>query len=211
MIKGVIFDMDGTLVDTDLMIVLSWKKVFEKFRPEYKPSIRELLDCSGPPLREFIPKVFPNAPYEEVKGYFLSLCPKYYNETVIAVSGVKEVLKELKEKGYKLAICTSKYRFESNMTLKLTGLEGIFDCMVCGDEVKNAKPNPEPLEKCLEQMSISNDEALYVGDTYYDVLAAKNAKMDFVLCDYGPRHLPKGVEAKKRIMSWSEFMEVSGL
>lgn len=209
--KAVIFDLDGTLVDTDLMIVLTIKKLFEKYRPDYKPSIRELLSFSGPPLAEVVPQFFPNEDPKEVIAYFVSLTPKAYEENVIIMDGALPILKTLKEKGYKLAVCTSKYRPECNMTYKLVGLEGVFDYTICGDEVKNSKPDPESLNLCLKTMGIAKEEAIYVGDTKYDALAAKNADIDFVLCDNGPRHFPKDIHVDKRISSWDEFMEVSGL
>ena len=87
--------MDGTLVDTDLMIVLSYVDMYRKFRPGYKVSVTKLLSFSGPPLASVLPVEFPDVPYAEALAYFRKVCRHYYDETVYAYPGVKEVLIEL--------------------------------------------------------------------------------------------------------------------
>lgn len=205
----VIFDMDGTLVDTDLMIVLSYVDMYRKFRPGYKVSVTKLLSFSGPPLASVLPVEFPDVPYAEALAYFRKVCRHYYDETVYAYPGVKEVLIELKKRGIKTAVVTYKLREESLYTLKITGLEGLFDLVIASDDVTSSKPNPEGVFKAMSDLGVDNKNAvLYIGDTRYDDETANNAGIPCMLVTWTPRPFPAECKPRYRLDSWKDFFEV---
>lgn len=204
--QAVIFDMDGTIVDTDLMIILSYWDMYRKFRPGYKPAAKKLLSFSGPALEDVIKQEFPDTPYEEAYAYFQKVCPKYYDETVYAYPGLKEVLIELKKEGIKTAVVTSKYRSAALYTLKLTGLEGLFDLVIAGDDVTAVKPDPEGVFKAMCDLKLDNkNKILYIGDTVYDYETAKNAGVRCMLVTWTPRALPRDLKPRYFLDAWTDF------
>jgi pyrophosphatase PpaX len=88
---------------------------------------------------------------------------------------VYETIQTLHEKGFKLGVVTTKIRSTAFMGLNRTKLDSFFHCVVGLDDVKNAKPHPEPILKALELLKSTPEEALMVGDNYHDILAGKQA------------------------------------
>jgi len=209
MYKAVIFDMDGTIVDTDMMIVLSYVEMYRKYRPGYKPSVKKLLSFSGPPLTDTFKAEFPDVPFPEALAFFRKTAKKYYDETVYAYPGLKEVLLQLRELGIKTAIVTSKLNEETLYTLKITGLEGLFDAVVAGDDVAAHKPDPEGVFAVIRGFKIDNkDDVLYIGDTIYDYMTAQNAGIPCMLVTWTPRALPLNAKPRYFLDDWKDFFKV---
>lgn len=209
MYKAIVFDMDGTIVDTDMMIVLSYVEMYRKYRPTYKPSVKKLLSFSGPPLVDTFKAEFPDVPFDEALAFFRKTAKKYYDETVYAYPGLKEVLLKLKAAGIKTAIVTSKLHEETIYTLKITGLEGLFDAIVAGDDVAFHKPNPEGVNEVIRLFKIDNKEdVLYIGDTIYDYQTAANASVPCMLVTWTPRLLPPELKPRYFLDDWKDFFKV---
>lgn len=92
-----------------------------------------------------------------------------------------EILGDLKDADKKLALITSSVRSLVEPTLEKYSMQHFFDAIVCGDEVEQRKPHPEPLHKALDLLGGNQDEAIMVGDTDKDILAARNASIDSIL------------------------------
>jgi pyrophosphatase PpaX len=88
---------------------------------------------------------------------------------------VFETVEALQEKGYKLAIVTTKREDVSLKGLRLTKLDRFFDVIVAYDHVKKVKPDPEPIMLALQKLGSTPEETLMVGDNFHDILAGKNA------------------------------------
>jgi pyrophosphatase PpaX len=98
-----------------------------------------------------------------------------HDRIVTIFEGVYDTIKLLKEKGYKIAIVTTKLSDVVDMGLRLTKLDEFFDVIVALDHVTKAKPDPEPVLMALEKLGSSPEEAIMVGDNSHDILAGKNA------------------------------------
>jgi pyrophosphatase PpaX len=172
-INTVLFDLDGTLIDTNELIISSFLHTLEKYHPnQYKRE--DVLPFIGPTLTETFMAINPVQCAEMIQTY------REYNISnhdliVQEYEGVYETVKTLKEKGYKLGIVTTKMLNVVLMGLSLTKLDEFFEVIVALDHVKKAKPDPEPILVALEQLDSRPDEAIMVGDNYHDILAGKNA------------------------------------
>ena len=174
MIKAVLFDFDGTLADTNPLIIRTFKETFAALLPERVFTEAEILDCIGPTLEQTGDIYFPDDPEGFVEAY-RALNLKYHDEMIEVYPGITQMLETLQEKGLKLAIVSSKKRDFVIRGLQQTNLFQFFDYMVAGDDVVNPKPHAEPIDKVLVHYGLRPDECLMVGDNSHDVDAAKAA------------------------------------
>ncbi|MCP3031389.1 pyrophosphatase PpaX [Halobacillus sp. A1] len=172
-INTILFDLDGTLIDTNELIIASFTHTLGQYA-ERPYSREEILEFIGPPLRESLSKVNPIRVDEMVETY-REHNTKNHDEYVTAYEGVVDTVKTLKGQGYRLGIVTTKMRHTVEMGLALTGLEGVFETVVTLDDVHHAKPHPEPVIKALEALNGTAAQSLMVGDNTHDIEAGKNA------------------------------------
>ncbi|QHT47624.1 pyrophosphatase PpaX [Bacillus sp. SB49] len=172
-IRTILFDLDGTLIDTNELIIASFTHTIEQFadRPY---SREEILDFIGPPLIESLRKVNPDKVQEMIEVY-REHNVENHDKYVKAYEGVVETIQTLKEEGYHLGIVTTKMRHTVQMGLEMTGLAGMFETIITLDDVTNAKPHPEPIVKALDRLGSKASEALMVGDNTHDIEAGQNA------------------------------------
>ncbi|MGJ7920223.1 pyrophosphatase PpaX [Neobacillus sp. LXY-4] len=172
-INTVLFDLDGTLIDTNELIISSFLHTLEIFHPgEYKRN--DVLPFIGPTLVETFSKINEAKCDEMVKTY-REFNISNHDLLVQEYEGVYETLSVLKENDYKVGIVTTKMLNVTMMGLKLTKMDHFFDTIVALDHVNHPKPHPEPIFKALEQLDSRPENAMMVGDNYHDVLAGKNA------------------------------------
>ncbi len=172
-IRTILFDLDGTLIDTNELIIASFTHTIEQYgnRPY---SREEILDFIGPPLKDSMDKIDPDRA-DELMHTYRKHNIENHDAYVKAYEGVVDTIKSLKEAGFKLGIVTTKMRTTVTMGLELTGLDGLFDTIITLDDVTNAKPHPEPIVKALEELNSAASEALMVGDNIHDIEGGKNA------------------------------------
>jgi pyrophosphatase PpaX len=169
----ILFDLDGTLIDTNELIISTYLHTLEKYFPG-KYTREDVLPFLGPTLHEVFGEMDPDRVEEMVLDY------RTYNlanhdALVKEFVGVMETIETLKIKGYKLAIVTTKREDVAFKGLRLMKLDSYFDVMIAYDHVKKVKPDPEPIFLALEKLGSKPEEALMVGDNFHDVLAGKNA------------------------------------
>jgi pyrophosphatase PpaX len=172
-INTLLFDLDGTLIDTNELIISSFLHTLEIYYPnQYKRE--DVLPFIGPPLFDTFVKMDPDR-VEEMIATYRKFNHEKHDELVTEFDGVYDTVKILHEKGFKLGIVTTKMRKTVDMGLKLTKLDQFFDLIVALDDVKNAKPDPEPVLLALKKLDAKPEEAIMIGDNYHDILAGKNA------------------------------------
>lgn len=172
-ITTLLFDLDGTLIDTNELIIQSFLHVFDKYLPgQYNRE--DVLQYMGPTLTQTFGELNPDKIVEMIEDYRNFNISKHDN-MVCAFDGVVDTLKALKEEGYKLAIVTSKLRKVAKMGTKLTQIDEYFDVFVSHDDVKEHKPNPEALNIAMEKLGSKPEETMMIGDNFHDINAAKAA------------------------------------
>lgn len=172
-IRTILFDLDGTLIDTNELIIASFTHTLKQ-HSETAYSREQILSFIGPPLYDSLRQVDPDnveAMVATYREHNLANHDKY----VIAYPTVVDTVKALKEKGYKLGIVTTKMRDTALLGLKLTGMEDCFEVVIGLDDVTNAKPHPEPIIKALTKLDANPQHAIMVGDNYHDIEAGQNA------------------------------------
>ncbi|MGQ4667608.1 pyrophosphatase PpaX [Metabacillus halosaccharovorans] len=172
-INTLLFDLDGTLINTNELIIESFLHTLHSYYPDqYKRE--DVLPFIGPTLYDTFTSINPEKTEEMVKVY-RKFNHEQHDTLVTEYETVFETIKTLKEHGFKLGIVTTKIRDTVNMGLKLTKLDQFFDVVVTLDDVENAKPHPEPVLNALAQLESKPEEAIMVGDNHHDVEAGKNA------------------------------------
>jgi len=172
-ITTILFDLDGTLIDTNELIIASFLHTLNHYYPD-KYTREDVLPFIGPSLKETFSSIDVDKVDEMIERYRTHNLA-HHDLLVKEFDGVYETVKTLKEKGYKLAIVSTKTSSTVRKGLKLTNLDGFFEIIIAIDDVQNVKPHPEPIEKALKLLGSTPQEAIMIGDNYHDILGAKNA------------------------------------
>lgn len=173
MINTLLFDLDGTLIDTNALIIASFTHTLKKHTGrDYTKE--EILPFIGPPLIESLSSVDASQAEAMMTTYRTHNIAEH--ETYVkAYPTVLKTIKRLHELNYKLAIVTTKMTDTAKLGLEITGLAPYFDVVIGLDEVKHAKPHPEPIFKALEQLGETPMTTIMVGDNSHDIEAGQNA------------------------------------
>ena len=189
MIKAILFDMDGTLTDSEKYYI---EGTFEFVNNYKKVPIEDIypivgLDMNG--VYIFLSNLL-NISYDSAKhlntDYFKNH-PINYNDYLF--SDVKDTLKILKDRGYKLALCTVSEKYMLDNFLSQCNFENYFDCLLSNADIKKTKPSPEIYLKALESLNLKNDEAIVIEDSYNGILAGKRSNMSVCARDSSRYHI----------------------
>lgn len=170
-----LFDFDGTLMDTEAAIHASFVYVFETMKPDYHLSDEELLSFVGPTLKESFSKHFNEEDTEKCIAMYREHNREMQHLLTHPLPDMEEVVLGLKEKGYTLGIVSSKQADRIRYSLKDTRVKDVFDIIVGSDDVDKHKPDPEGIIKAVQLLGYKRDQIVYIGDTRTDVKAGKNA------------------------------------
>lgn len=173
MIKAVLFDLDGTLLDTNELILTSFRAAFKKVL-NIEPPDHEIAMLFGKPLVQSL------LPYTEDKIDELVTTYRSHNESIhdkmcYAFPGVKDMLIALKEMGIKLGIVTSKREILTKRGMKIAGIFDLLDVIITPESTEKHKPNPEPALEACRLLGVNPKETIMVGDATYDILCGKSA------------------------------------
>ncbi|MBI1173991.1 MAG: HAD-IA family hydrolase [Sideroxydans sp.] len=188
MIKGVLFDLDGTFADTapDLAVALNHVRELHDLPPLPLATIRPQASHGSAGLLSLGFGVTPEDPrFDALRIDFLA----YYNAHLCVHStlfpGMSELIDELERRGLKWGIVTNKpHRFTVPL-IRALGYERRAACMVSGDTCAHAKPHPLPLLHAAATMHFSPASCLYLGDDLRDMQAAQAAGMRGIVANYG--------------------------
>lgn len=183
MIKTVLFDFDGTLVNTNDVIVASWQHTYRHYLG-HEESLEKITACFGEPLLITMAREFPDVPPEESAEVYRVYQQQNAHLLVKIFPGIVDLLAALREAGYRMGIVTSRTRESALRYMDMFGITEYFDAMVTCDDTTVHKPNPEPILLGLEKMGITKDEAIMIGDSPFDIKCANNAGVKSVMVDW---------------------------
>lgn len=172
-ITTLLFDFDGTLLDTNELIFRTFEHVLDKHFPG-KYGRKEILPFLGPTLEETFGLIDPDRT-EQLVGEYREWNVAHHDELAVEFDGVSKTLRALKEEGYKMAIVSTKKNHMVWKGLELLDADGVFDTVIGLDDVLKTKPDPEPILLALKRLDVDRDEALMVGDNYHDIVGGQNA------------------------------------
>lgn len=179
-IKTILFDFDGTVANTNRLIIDSWQHVFRTVHGK-EADEADIKATFGEPLGISMVKNFPDMNPEDAIDMYRSHQKDIYEEMIEPFPGMAELLKGLKEKGYQVGIVTSRLRNSTMIGLRKFGLAETADCIVTCEDTDKHKPDPEPALIALEKLSAKADETLMVGDSMFDIKCAHNAGIKAVM------------------------------
>jgi len=172
MIKAILFDFDGTLINTNDLIFTSYRHAFKTVQNR-EIKMPEMLEMYGRPLAVSLEKYGEDK--EKLYKAYREFNANSHDELIKKFEGAAEGVKKLKELGLKLAVVTSKRIDMLRKGIDFLGLTGCFDALVTPDDTKKHKPDPEPVLKACELLGVEPKNAVMVGDSIFDIKAGINA------------------------------------
>ena len=204
----ILFDMDGTVSNTDEMLLGALNILYDKYRDGNRTPKERAIYFSGPPIRETLKKEFPHMDQDFMFDEFHKESLKLYETHTFPYEHSKEVLLNLKEDGFNLGIVTNKLHKTTEYALKCIGLDNIFEFIIGSDDVNKTKPSGEGILKAIDYFGGNKVHSIYIGDNAIDLESANNAGIDCVLVNWGPRVLPKEVKPKYKMNSYLDLEDI---
>jgi HAD superfamily hydrolase (TIGR01549 family) len=203
MYKYLIFDIDGTIIDTEKAVIGSLQKLLKVETGMDYPN-DELSFVLGIPGSVAL-KQFNIADTDQACLKWNEYLKEFYN-SIRVFPDLEVIIKHLHDLKIKTGIVTSKTKQELLDDFYPFGLHDYFDYIVCADDTIRHKPDPEPILKCLELAQASPTETIYIGDTSYDMQSAHHAGVDFALALWGTKD--PNLNAKIKLSHPKELLDI---
>ena len=182
----VLFDLDGTVIDSGAIILASMRHAAKEVLGAEVPDDELMAAVGGPGLEAQMHALAPDKVDELVDVYRAHNEPLH--DELVCCAGMDDVLVRLKGEGRRLGIVTAKRRATADLAFNVLPLRHLFDTVVGGDETKRHKPDPEPLLLAAERLNVAPETCAYVGDSPFDIRAAKAAHMYAIAVTWGGIH-----------------------
>jgi pyrophosphatase PpaX len=184
--RTVLFDLDGTLIDSGAMILASFRHATRSVLQREIPDAELASFVGGGHITEHMRTLDPSRTEELVRVYREHNEPLH--EELEAFDGVEDVLARLSGEGRKLGVVTAKRRRTVDLAFAVLPIERYFDVVVTTESTERSKPDPEPVLFALSKLGATDEEAAFVGDSPYDVAAGKAAGVFTVGVSWGGLH-----------------------
>jgi len=204
MYKYVIFDVDGTMIDTEEAVMFSYQSIiFEKYGRHF--SEEEMLKGYGVPTPQTLAKYGFTDIDKAMKDYYKYLVEGFSRCSTF--DGIFELIANIKAKNIPIGIVTSRCKYEIVIDACLQGFINQFDSVVCSDDTTLHKPNADPLWRAMEKMNANPSETIYIGDTVFDGRCAKSAGVKFALALWGSNNA-ENIAADYYFKKPSDLLEI---
>lgn len=182
---AVLFDLDGTLVDSIGLLVKSMQYAYEG--RVHRPNVAEWVQLIGTPLDDMLGRWAENAEDVDVlKARYREHQIAKHDEMTTAYPGTVETIRALHAAGHALAVVTSKLELGARRSLKFIGVEDCFATVVGIDHTAKHKPDPAPVRYALEVLDVSPSRAVFIGDSTHDMRAGRAASVPTAAALWGP-------------------------
>jgi len=182
----VLFDLDGTVVDSGAIILASMRHATREVLGEEYSDAELLQAVGGPGLEAQMAALAPDRVDELVRVYRAHNEPLH--DDLEACAGIEDVLVRLHGEGRRLGVVTAKRRSTVELAFASVPIAHLFETVVGGDETEKHKPDPAPLLLAAERIGVAPTDCAYVGDSPFDIRAAKAADMYAVAVTWGRIH-----------------------
>lgn len=180
MINTILFDFDGTVMDTNRVIIESWQHTYRTLTGS-EGNIEYILSTFGEPLELSLQNAFPDVPVDESVNVYRSWHRENFGSMIQLFPGITEMLAELKRRGIKTGIATSRVAQTLYQGLEKYDIEKYFDAVVTVEDISEPKPHPETALRTLAKLDSQPENALMIGDSRLDILCARFAGIKSVL------------------------------
>lgn len=205
--KCIIFDLDGTMLDTEKMNMIPLQRLIKEelsIDIKYEDLLKYRAYAGKTTLKML--------GFKDIEASY-SKWVKYVNEYEDGAKlyeGFDEVIKGLDENGILCGIASSKMKSQYEIDFLKTGLQSYMKSVILAEDTENHKPHPELLLKAIEILNIEPKDAMYVGDTFADYKSTKAAGMDFGLAVWGATDLD-GIKADHYLNTPKDILKVLNL
>ncbi|MGI6176913.1 MAG: HAD family hydrolase [Eubacterium sp.] len=182
-IDTVIFDYDGTLADTNRMVIESWQYTYKTLLG-HEEDVEKIRSSFGEALVETMAREFPDTPTDEALRIYREFQWEKFKGAVDPVPGMLDIVREIKNRGYKLGIVTSRLRGSTHRGLKYLGMDDLFDAIIACEDTDKHKPLPEPVFLCLDRLGSDAEHSVMIGDSMFDIDCAHNAGVKAILVEW---------------------------
>ncbi|MDD5274793.1 MAG: HAD-IA family hydrolase [Methylovulum sp.] len=212
----VLFDLDGTLVDTapDLIACLNKALAIHDFATVAPETIKPFISFGAAAMiKESQGRHMPEARQAEILATMLDLYEDNIAEFSVFFSGIPELLAAIEAQGLKWGIVTNKRERFTNPLMDALQLTGRAACIISGDTTANPKPHPEPMLAACQQAGVDPRECVYIGDASHDIVAGKSVQMKTLAALYGylkPTDTPETwgadalITAPEQLLTWMD-------
>lgn len=169
-----IFDMDGTITNTNRLIFDSFNHIVETYGGA-RMTDREIAALFGPPEEGALEVIVGRDRLDEAMDRYLKYYREHHHALASVYAGMPEILEDLYRCGVSLALFTGKGRHTTAITLEMFGLGKFFRKVVTGNDVVRHKPSGEGIQSILQELGVSKDRSVMVGDSPADIFAAREA------------------------------------
>jgi pyrophosphatase PpaX len=183
-VEGVLFDLDGTLIDTVELILASARHATEAVLGAALPD-DVLRHNIGIPLRVQMGEYAPGH-VDELLAAYREHNDRVHDDLIREYPGTEGALAELRDAGYRMGIVTSKSRLVAERGIDFFGLGGFFEAVVGFEDTTIHKPQGEPVLEGARRLGVAVDRCVYVGDSPHDMAAGKAARAITVAAMWGP-------------------------
>ena len=182
-VNTVLFDFDGTLLDSNELIADSWRHTVRSLAGR-EMTDDEIRATFGEILAYSMGSIMPDVDVKQAVETYRTYQHEIFLDRIDLFEGAVEMLHRLKSAGFKTAIVTSRLKSSTERALAHFGLEDFFDAVLTASDTDKFKPDPTPLFIILDRLGSKPGEAVFVGDTVHDIQAGKNAGVFTVLVDF---------------------------
>ncbi|KZE37215.1 HAD family hydrolase [Bhargavaea cecembensis] len=206
MYKTIIFDVDGTLIDTEKAVLGSLQKMLKE---DYGKQVQleDLTFVLGIPGSSSLPKLNIQD-IDHANERWNHFMKDFFHEIKV-FDGMKEVMETLENRNLVQGIVTSKTNQEIIDDFEPFGLSDYMTYTVSADDTEKHKPNPDPLLKFLEISGADPETSIYIGDTVYDYECARDAGIDFGVALWGCKH-PEKISATYNFEKPQDILDILG-
>lgn len=187
MIKAVLFDMDGVLIDTEVTYRYRLEEFCKKYHYPYTmEGLDRLVGCSHEMGIQLIKEMVNGlvTPEKFWEQWNQSLIDEPIDYLRIRVDGAMEVMEYLKANGYRIGLCSATEKEKIISEMQEAELFGYFDAITSGHEVARSKPYPDVYLETIKRLQIEAEECIVVEDSTYGITAAKAAGVSYVFARY---------------------------
>lgn len=181
MLRAVIFDLDGVLIDSEPLMRFAFEQCYQQVVGDTEPPIEAYLEHMG----ESFPRIM------QQLGLPLSLWQPYRDlcrrhlDKIKLFPAAKPLLERLRSSNLKLALLTGKDRQRTVQLLEYFELDRFFDLVLASDQLRNPKPDPEGMLRVLDHLACQADQAIMIGDSVSDIVCAQRAGVGAIAVSWG--------------------------
>lgn len=185
-VSTILFDLDGTLIDSVELILSSYRHTLKVHRGTVPPDETWLQGLGTPLVAQFRTFTDDAGEIDAMVATYREYNLAHHDDAVRAFPGVRDAIESLSRRRIRLGVVTSKVREGAYRGLRRCGYDGLFEVVVGADDVERPKPDPEPVHRALELLAVPGDHTIFVGDSPHDLVAGRAAGVQTAAVSWGP-------------------------